>query len=256
MENNKTCTCLSSALITTCKFQPSLTEWERFQRYEVPVGFTVQAAGLRMKMHLRAPPNSSVYETQENPPQPSLWSTSTGPSCCLLSARHPHLRSRCFIGNICSCLGESSWSSASASAASAWAVPKSLPALFCPFTGSQQGWWQVTGKAEGHFLRAPHAPTQCWGFIFNPKLKKYALVLARSMSETIRVLNDWTQSTYPNYLVNLATNIVAVRGASKSLQRSEVTSGLSLTTLNVTKAPKILFLISALPQNATNTHSS
>lgn len=45
MENNKTCTCLSSALITTCKLQPSLTEWERFQRYEVPVGFTVQAAG-------------------------------------------------------------------------------------------------------------------------------------------------------------------------------------------------------------------
>lgn len=188
MQNNKTCTCLSSALITTCKLQPSLTEWERFQRYEVPVGFTVQAAGKRTKMHLRAPPNSSVYETQENAPQPSLWARSTEPSCCLLSARHPHLSSQCFIGNICSGLGESSWSCALASAASPSAVPKSRAAPLCP-----QGGW-------GHFLEPPVLPHTAGALFLTQSSRNMPWYLQGALSDTIGVLNGWTHSVELNYL--------------------------------------------------------
>lgn len=59
------------------------------------------------------------------------------------------------------------------------------PCTFLP-TGSQQGWWEVTGKAERRFLRV--AATQHWGFIFNLKLKKYTLVLARS--------TEWDQRSF------------------------------------------------------------
>lgn len=243
MQNNKTCTCLSSALITTCKLQPSLTEWERFQRYEVPVGFTVQAAGKRTKMHLRAPPNSSVYETQENAPQPSLWARSTEPSCCLLSARHPHLSSQCFIGNICSGLGESSWSCALASAASPSAVPKSRAAPLCP-----QGGW-------GHFLEPPVLPHTAGALFLTQSSRNMPWYLQGA--EWHHRSFEWLDTfSGAELFVNLATNTVVMRGGvtssrkqfwpSTSLQRSEVASGLSLTTLNATKAPKILFFTSKI----------
>lgn len=197
-------------------------------------------------MHSRAPPDSSVYETQENPAQPSLWSNSTGPSCCLLSARHPHLRSQCFIGNICSCLGESSWSCALATSPSA--VPKSIPAPFCP-QGTSRAGGRSQRRLRGTSSEPPMLPHSAGALFLTQSSRNMPWYLHGALSDTVGVLNDWTHSMFPSYLVNLATNMVVMRGGvtssrksfrpSTSPQRSEVSSGLSLATLNATKAPKI-----------------